>query len=68
MTNQDALIQALKDEFDDDGAGRECWIHYHISCPYRAWDERALCHNNNIITRGICYACKEKWLASEVEE
>lgn len=69
MTNQQALIKALNDEFDDGGAGRDCWIHYHIACPYTMGDERAFCSDSGEdICRELCVQCKEKWLESEVDK
>ena len=67
MTNQEYLIAALNDEFDDGGASREAAIHYHICCPYRGSDSRSECKDKEI-SREVCGLCKEKWLESEVEE
>lgn len=68
MTNQEYLIAALNNDFDDGGASREAAIHYNICCPYRGADSRCECRGNEEISREVCVRCKEKWLGSEVEE
>lgn len=68
MTNKEALIMALNDEFDDGGASYESWIHYHIKCPYRAGNPKALCFGELTPQRKLCFDCKEKWLESELPQ
>jgi hypothetical protein len=68
MTNQQALIDALLDKFDDGGASREVVVHYHINCPYVDGDPRCLCCGELEPQRRLCVDCKELWLASEVDE
>ena len=69
MTNQELLIMALSDEFDDGGAIRETVIDENIACPYKRGDDRARCHGiSNFINRSNCTKCKEKWLESEVKD
>ena len=66
MTNQDFLIAALTDAFDDAGATREAVVHYNIHCPYFSGDKRSECDSKEI-SRDVCVECKEKWLKAEVE-
>lgn len=66
MTNQEYLLAALNDEFDDGGATREAAVHYHINCPYYGRDSRSECKDKEI-SRDVCVRCKEKWLESEVD-
>lgn len=68
MTNQQALIDALQNKFDDGGASREVVVHYYINCPYCENDPRGLCFGELEPQRKLCVDCKEKWLESEVDE
>lgn len=68
MTNQELLIKALNEEIDDGGATMEAEIYYHIACPYRFGDKRALCNDDdNDTCREVCFKCKAQWLDSEVD-
>lgn len=83
MTNQEYLIAALNDEFDDGGASWEACIHYNIECPYFEGDRRCHCYPDEYrngtwdnvkfkdtkeLTRDLCVECKVEWLESEVDE
>lgn len=69
VTNRKYMVALLQNEsfVDDGGASYEALVYYHINCPYFDGDKRCLCRNNEI-NRENCYACKEKWLNSEVDE
>lgn len=66
-TNQEYLIAALNDEYDDGGASREAAIYYNVNCPYFDGDSRCECKGKEP-SRDICVICKEKWLDAEVDE
>lgn len=67
MTNQEYLIAALNDEFDDCGASWESVVYYNIRCPYYDGDPRCKCTVAEI-NRETCVDCKREWLESEVDE
>lgn len=69
MTNQEFVIRALQDGFDDGGSILESVLYYHISCPYFEGDERSLCFGDyKKIDRDTCVECKSHWLSQEVDE
>lgn len=69
MTNQEYIIRALQNEFDDAGSTLESVLYYNIECPYFSIDERALCFNDyKKIGRDTCVECKSRWLSEEVDE
>ena len=64
MTNQEFLIKALNDEFDDAGITREAVVYYDVACPH--YVDSGEC-NHREKSREVCVECKEKWLKAEVE-
>lgn len=65
MTNKEALIMAINDEFDDWGVS-ESLIYHHIACPYSYRDKRCKC-NDTEPDWDICSECKQEWLEAEVD-
>lgn len=72
VTNREYIANLLAEPswIDDGGASYEAMVHYNISCPYRAGDERAHCFGktDDFIARENCVPCKEEWLDQEVDE
>lgn len=69
MTNREYMISLLSNPgfADNGGASYEAMVYYNVACPYAFGDKRAVCAKEPI-DRENCYACKEAWLDSEVDE
>ena len=70
MTNREYMIGLLSSRgfVDDGGALYETMVHYNVECPYYGGDVRGHCSPDGEINRENCFACKEEWLDSEVDE